>query len=221
MRILCVLALGLLISASGVRAATIDLDIDPDPNTTYIVSLDLDISDVLAFLASLGLGDGIQLVDGDGNVLDELTGVDLAELLEGLTGALQVPVQLVYAVGDIVPDDLKLLVPDIASLDVTNVTVTQQPQQPDPDAPPTVKVKKRKVLGNKKALLKGIARDDRGVNDVVLRVSGSGKMSANGTDRWKRRVALKGRKTNVRVFAVDTAGQRSVVKRVVLRTPNG
>ncbi len=74
----------------------------------------------------------------------------------------------------------------------------------------TLKTKRRVKTKRGRYPVRGVASDGFGVASVTYAASGQkGLRTARGTNRWKFKVRLKKRRTAVKVFATDAAGNRS------------
>jgi hypothetical protein len=86
-------------------------------------------------------------------------------------------------------------------------------------APPSVDLKTKSRIKTRRARLtiRGTATDDVAVARVVYRATGQrGLKTAQGASQWKLKIRLKKRRTVIKVFAFDTANNRSNPAKVKL-----
>ena len=63
-----------------------------------------------------------------------------------------------------------------------------------------------------KLTIKGTASDNSSVSKVQFQVNGGNPKNATGTTSWQFKASLKPGKNNIKVFAVDSVGNKSVIK---------
>ncbi len=82
----------------------------------------------------------------------------------------------------------------------------------------TKKISRNKTVGANRSrfLLRGKAIDDTDVSQVLVKEKGSRFKPADGTRNWRFRLNLQPGRNPVRVVALDSAGNRSRAKRVVI-----
>ena len=115
-----------------------------------------------------------------------------------------------YAPGLFVQPDGSLWISDLNHNRVLRYSI-------EDSGPPTVGISgKSKVVTTKsRIVLHGSASDDTGVTSVTLRV-GNKTLAAAGTTAWKRTIPLKKKRTVVKAYAHDAAGNVSPPAKVII-----